>query len=440
MPFETDERLKSYLDTNQLQRERLCLALLALDRRFSDVRARHPHGGPDEGRDIEAIFNRSSRCFGAVGFINQANDSPKQKRDIKKKFQSDLTAARRAAPQLSAFMFFTNVNLTIGEKVDLDQLARKAGVEYSEVFDRERLRILLDAPDGLSLRFQYLGLALSEAEQATFFARWGDDIQAVISTGFGSLRKALARIHFFQEASFPLTHLTISLELDRVYKPEEIGHFRAFVHLQLKAPVEGLLNIFFGAADNSSRQEAGSAADINPADSGIGRSVCGQQWEQKFPPEFWDSDEIGKLLGVNEGEEKLEVRYPFRKAGSFRSVGYKSVESVRLSYTKSSFIQTKRGPRLQDLDECIFAILLNSSLAEKVHKIKVVANEYVLQEFSKDSFHVSTSDGDPDIEYNFTEEELADAWAILRPESASAFHLRFSEETPQRFYKAVDVI
>ena len=75
MPYQTDERLKSYLDTNQLHREQLCRAILAIDKRFSDVRPRHPRGGPDGGRDIEALFRDESLAYGAVGFVNQANDS-----------------------------------------------------------------------------------------------------------------------------------------------------------------------------------------------------------------------------------------------------------------------------------------------------------------------------------------------------------------------------
>ena len=56
MPYQTDERLKNYLDTNQLQRERMCRAILAIDKRFSEVRPRHPRGGPDGGRDIQANY------------------------------------------------------------------------------------------------------------------------------------------------------------------------------------------------------------------------------------------------------------------------------------------------------------------------------------------------------------------------------------------------
>jgi hypothetical protein len=39
---------------------------------------------------------------------------------------------------------------------------------HCEVVDRERMRIALDSPDGFSIRFQYLDIPLSEAEQASF--------------------------------------------------------------------------------------------------------------------------------------------------------------------------------------------------------------------------------------------------------------------------------
>jgi hypothetical protein len=80
MTYTTDERLKGYLDTNQLQRERMCLAILAIDKRFTNVRPRHPRGGPDGGRDIEATFQGEQNAIGAIGFVNQANDSQDHKR------------------------------------------------------------------------------------------------------------------------------------------------------------------------------------------------------------------------------------------------------------------------------------------------------------------------------------------------------------------------
>jgi hypothetical protein len=111
MTYSTDERLKTYLDRKQLQRERMCLAILAIDKRFTNVQPRHPRGGPDGGRDIEALFLGEQKAIGAIGFVNQANDSPEHKRKAKRKFADDLKSAATAEPALKAFVFFTNVNL-----------------------------------------------------------------------------------------------------------------------------------------------------------------------------------------------------------------------------------------------------------------------------------------------------------------------------------------
>ena len=68
-------------------------------------------------------------------------------------------------------------------------MAKSSGVEYCDICDRERIRIALDSQDGFAARFQYLSLPLSEAEQATFFAKWGDDIQSMISSQFDRMQK-----------------------------------------------------------------------------------------------------------------------------------------------------------------------------------------------------------------------------------------------------------
>ena len=104
MPYQTDEHLKSYLDTNQIHREQMCRAVLAIDKRFTDVRPRHPRGGPDGGRDIEAIFRKEHKTYGAVGFVNQANDSNKQKTKIRKKFKEDLESALNVEEKPAVFI------------------------------------------------------------------------------------------------------------------------------------------------------------------------------------------------------------------------------------------------------------------------------------------------------------------------------------------------
>lgn len=123
-PRITEERLRSWLDGDQPARERLCLQVLKLDRRFSEVQPRQPKGGPDEGYDFEATFQGTRRALGAIGFRNTPSDDPADRAWVKRKFQADLTAARASGKQFEVFAFLTNVLLTVKGKQNLYQHAR----------------------------------------------------------------------------------------------------------------------------------------------------------------------------------------------------------------------------------------------------------------------------------------------------------------------------
>ena len=330
MPYQTDERLKSYLDTNQLHREQLCRAILAIDKRFSDVRPRHPRGGPDGGRDIEALFRDESLAYGAVGFVNQANDSKDQKRSINEKFSSDLDSALGANKKPSVFVFFTNINLTIGEKDSLIDSAKKQGITHCEILDRERLRITLDSPDGFSLRFQYLNITLSEEEQASFFARWGDDIQSVISTGFQRIEGTLNRLLFLQESTDPLNHLTLSFELKEKYSADDIGHFRLFCSMYLKEPKQKIFGIIFGSSDKSNRMRSDMGSDFTEQLSGIKHGIAGGQWESYLDIENDSETEI---------DDEEDERY--KQVGSSSSIGRSEVEFLPMYINQPLFSEVE---------------------------------------------------------------------------------------------------
>jgi hypothetical protein len=434
MAYGTDERLKSYLDTNQLGREQMCLAVLAADRRYSDVRPRHPRGGPDGARDIEALYGLQQRVFGAVGFVNQANKGEEHKRRIIAKFHDDLSEALKQPTKPEVFVFLTNVNLTIGEKDELIAEAKRRGLAVGEIFDRERIRIILDSPDGLSLRFQYLGLPLSEAEQASFFARWGDDIQGLINARFGAVEKSLNRIHFFQEANLLLSTLWVSLRFNREYTGVEIGHFRAFVFFQYGAPVEGVFSVMFGSADNTSRNDANAETDIAPGRSGMFRGIVGAQWEQRITE---DSHNVAKSAAVNAHDAEPKERYT--KVGGYSAVGRERTRAIGLSYSKGGFIRFEPGPRLIDLNEGHYAVFVNESLVERIEVISVFANDYKLAEFTKGEFRADPASETFSVPMVFTTQELAERWMIIRPANASLFHIDFSERTPLRVYSASEV-
>lgn len=432
MPYQTDERIKGYLDTNQLHREQMCRAILAIDQRYTDVHPRHPRGGPDGGRDIEALYRNDQIVFGAVGFVNQANDSSEQKRDIRVKFNSDLNSALSSKNDLKAFVFFTNISLTIGEKESLMNLARNNNVIHCDIFDRERIRILLDSPDGFSIRFQYLSIPLSEAEQASFFARWGDDIQQIISNGFKNIEKGINRLLFLQESIDPLHHFTISFELDKKYPADEIGHFRAFCLMNLKEIKHEVFGIVFGSSDRPNRMREDIKGDFTRERPGIKYGISSGQWEQHIIlKESVDSDEDDEIF--ENSDENEEEKY--KQVGSSSSVGRDSVDFISISYSKDTFIRFLPTISLKDLDEAMFLPILNKSLSEKLKAIHIYSDGYKIQEYSSLDFSVDYSDFEFSIPANFSDEELIDEWVRIRPSNfSSTFHIDFFGKTPKRMY------
>lgn len=424
MPYQTDERIKSYLDTNQLHREQMCRAILSIDQRYMDVRPRHPRGGPDGGRDLEAVYRENQTVYGAVGFVNQANDSNEQKKGICKKFTSDLKSALSSNKDLSVFVFFTNINLTIGEKDSLIDVARSSNISHCEIFDRERIRISLDSPDGFSIRFQYLNIPLSETEQASFFARWGDDIQQMISSGFKNIENGINRLLFLEESSTPLHHFTISFELKQKYSAGEIGHFRAFCFMYLKEIKQNIFSIAFGSSDKSNRMRDDTKEDFRLQPSGIKYGISSGQWENHIDL---------KNVAINKKVEDEDEKYT--QVGSSSSIGKEDIEFIVISYRKDDFIRYMPTISLRDLDEAMFLPILNKSLAEKLKAIHVYSDGYKIQEYSSDDFSIDSSEFKSSIPAEFSDEELGDPWVRIRPSNfSSAFQIDFFGKTPKRMF------
>lgn len=219
----TDERLRTWLDGNQPQRERLCLGVLALDRRYTQIVPRRPRGGPDGGRDLEAVYGGRAQIWGAVGFRNGACDSAADKRWVRSKFGRDLADAKTKNSALDHFVFFTNVDLTPAEIARLQVQAQSSGIVVCDIFCRERLRMLLDSPEGLALRYQYLGIEMSSAEQAAFFSRFGDVLQTMFEQRFDELDRKLERIEFHSECLRPTRYVAIGVRMKKALQSQDIG-------------------------------------------------------------------------------------------------------------------------------------------------------------------------------------------------------------------------
>lgn len=428
MPYETDQRLKSYLDSNQLHREQMCLAILSLDKRFSEVRPRHPRGGPDGGRDIEATYRKALLSFAAVGFLNQGEDTPENKKQIQRKFSDDLASALTAEPQPAVFVFLTNLNLTISEKQGLIDEAKRGGVVECEIFDRERIRIALDSADGFSIRFQFLGIPLSDSEQASFFARWGDDINALVSTGFQSIHKTLDHLLFLQESGNPIEGFFMRFELDREYTGDEIGHFRAFCSIYLHQLPLNILSILFGSTDRSER----GRDDFNPSTSptGAAHSLALGQWQQKL--EVGKDDESD--MREENPEEPEREKYEASRAGS--SIGIKKTKFLTIRYYTSHFLRLEPELELRNFNGAWILPIMNARLAKAVRRFELYSNGYLLMEVDSSQVLIDESPFSATVPFPFTTEELADAWVRVRPKTSSSFVLDFTGRVPVRLFES----
>lgn len=225
----TEERLRNWLDANQAQRERLCLHLLPLLGPYTNVTPRRPKGGRDGARDIPAVFDGHIEVWGAVGFKNSANDSAENKKWVKKKYKSDLKAALKHNTTLKGFLFFTNIDLTPGEQKELIAHATKNGIKHAEIFHRERLRQVLDSPEGLGYRLQYLDIPMSQEEQVAFInglQRRRENELAELNERQNQINEQVHRLEFLNECLRPVYHVALSVKLNKILSPDELGHFR----------------------------------------------------------------------------------------------------------------------------------------------------------------------------------------------------------------------
>ncbi len=193
-------------------RERMCLALLPLLGPYSREQPRRPKGGPDGGRDIEAFYQSTVPVWGAVGFRNGGGSDEAARGAAESKFKEDLQRATDENPSLVGFVFFTNVDLTPGRIEQLKQHAQLQNIQIVEVFDLERLRHVLDSPEGLIARLQYLDIAMSATEQAALVSKFGSQLQNAVTARFDRVERTLAQMERFLAFQKPLLRFDVYCE------------------------------------------------------------------------------------------------------------------------------------------------------------------------------------------------------------------------------------
>ena len=420
MPQETYRRLKDHLNSNQPHREQMCLAILSLDKNYSNIKPLHPYGGRDGGKDIKAIYKDEYEAYAAVGFINDANDSKEQRKQISDKFKSDLNEATKANKGLKCFVFFTNIRFTESQKSTLIQSANRLGLINCEIYDRELIRIALDSPDGLAARYQYLGITLSPEEQQNFFSRWGDDIQSVISTRFQKMEQSIKRMLFLQEAQSETFSMFIKINLDREYTSAEIGHFRIFCDLYLSHNDYAIESIQVGMTDK----------EWDNNDKLIRRGTNTSGWYEN------GISSITSLFFNSEDKEKYEI------LSNGSSIGNETVASFVLAINIwEPLIKLHYRLKLSNLDESHYIFTMNKSVAQKISNIEVYASGYLIAKHDRSVIKIRNLVGAnkaPEL-VDFTEKELRDEWVFVNPDGSSMFRVNFGEITPKRYYEPSEI-
>lgn len=432
---ETDRQLKDKLNSNQSMRERMCLELLQNEAKFSNVRPRLPNGGPDGGRDIEADYDGTDRVFGAVGFVNNATDTNEHRNKIRKKFSDDLaeikTATadeRRRTP--TVFVFFTNVGLTPGIIDALKKSAYEQGVIVCEVFDRERLRILLDRNSGYAIRYRYLDIPLSDAEQKDFFGTWGDQLQEMMTSNLTEIGSTTKRLVFLAEAQFLVDRISVLVKLDGPLGDISKDGFVFQAMVSLRVHAEGFLGVIFGAGSDPIVE---SIEEIRTTKEHFARNGQYGYALTHLISGSEQHDRHVEMLGDNEVDDDDESWLP---AGSSHGILEIEKPYIHIDYGSTPFIE-RFSPtcRLIDLDRAFILFDCNADLAGHIEEIIVSANHFRILHLTRADFRFEPGRFDRfKLPQESHQKEDSHEWRTIRPSATSScFTPDFIGRTPMRW-------
>ena len=434
---ETDRQLKDKLNTNQAMRERMCLELLQTQTNFTEIRPRLPKGGPDGGRDIEGLHKGMQRTFGAVGFINDATDTQEHRRKATAKFVEDLARATDIAatdPDAASevFVFFTNVGLTPTIIDDLKRKAYNRNISVCEIYDRERIRIMLDCNTGYAIRQRYLDMSLTDAEQKDFFDRWGEQLQRMISTGLGDIDSMIRRLHFLAEAQSLVDQISVIVKLSRPLHEISGGDFLFQTMLMLRTHAEGLISIAFGSGSDPIIE---TADQFRQSGAQFSRNTKkGFSYAQLWP----NSPQHERYKAVVDEAKDIDVDR-WTRVGT--SSGLLQIEqaSIYTHYGSEPFLDRFYPTcKLIDLHRCLVIFNCDAIIAENIEEVDLVADQYHLLHLTRADFLIADGSRERIVSAaDFGHLDLSTSWQTLRPaDGTSAFMPDFHSKTPTRRYSA----
>jgi len=412
----------------------MCLEILSVQDGYTDVRPRLPSGGPDGGRDLQGQY-RGELFFGAVGFVNDATNLGRHRSQIERKFFEDLQSALGArgdgGAQPKSFVFFTNVGLTPGIIERLQRNAYSLGLNHCDIFDRERMRIVLDSNRGYAIRFRYLDIPLSDAEQKDFFGAWADAINSLIGSGLREIDKRTKRVQFLLESQLLLDSLAVIVRLDSSVWDACAGRFFFQACVSLRVHSDGLTGVIFGG---------GTEEIFGPVDGKEARARNTQygfafSWLLPGTPQYQRYVEgMESLEHPKNASDEEKLRY----IRTFWSSGILEVDRPHLGFRGLSepFIDRfQPSCKLLDLHGCMIIFESSKELANHIEEIVIVGGGYELLKIPRSGFRLERGGfGRLKVPKEGRQQENSHEWITLRPsELSSCFSIDLMSSTPKRY-------
>lgn len=147
---ETWHRLREWTN-GQAPSERLAAQILLYEG-YKGLDPSHPLGGKDGIKD--AVCQKDGQQWLMAVYFPRGQQNSK---DIKKKFLNDIKGVK--SNKAEALAFVTNQELRLAQR---QALQKAAGTVPTELFHLERITAILDIPEMLSVRKQFLGIDYEE--------------------------------------------------------------------------------------------------------------------------------------------------------------------------------------------------------------------------------------------------------------------------------------
>ena len=167
---ETWHRLREWTN-GQISSERLAAQIL-LQEGYKGLDPSHPLGGKDGGKD--AVCQKGGQKWLMAVYFPRGQQ---KLNSIKKKFLNDLKGVK--ANKADALAFVTNQELSLAQR---QVFQKAAGTIPVELFHLERMTAILDKPEMVSVRKQFLGI---DYDEATLVSLGGEGGKALGAGGGG---------------------------------------------------------------------------------------------------------------------------------------------------------------------------------------------------------------------------------------------------------------